>query len=63
MMNWGWPQFAMAFMLMVRVIIFCYRHGKPMLEKTGEVRRYDANNAITFSVVWGTVLYIGGFFS
>jgi len=64
--NWLWPQWTMAIIIIVRLIIFSSAHGKERVETTGERKgrpqRYSAFAAFINAGLLISILICGGFF-
>jgi hypothetical protein len=63
---WGWPQWAVLFLLFLSLAVHVIRHGTPRIYhsgiRKGEPRRYNVIAAMVRTLVWVTLLKAGGFF-
>lgn len=57
MSDWGWPQWVLAALLVLRFVGGLSLHGKP---KEGE---YNAGENAFFCLLWSWLLWAGGFWS
>ncbi len=58
MTNWHWPQYTMAAVLILRVIIHMAKHGEL---RDAALWRYNGGYALSAGLITGAILWAGGF--
>ena len=65
--NWGWPQWTIVALILLRFALNSAKHGQPKVEtvgpRKGEPELHNGFAALTAAVIWTAVLICGGFFA